>query len=325
MILKCIKNYLYSLRLILAVLGILFLGLLIGGGILYRGADDILDQTSKQIKEISGDKNMNSDALMSEIIEAFRNETAASSKDATVIISAIDDNGDNCITSKELEDVVIDSVSNAISNNVEGYEENIPEISAVITDSIMNFYKLALIFGIFSVISIVICRIYVVTMAKTVDEHPNPMRQMVVRCLHDIVIFATFICIFCVFDTLPIFGLILILLYPIIYSLMSLLVAYFTISKKHRAPIGNIVNVKNIFILLLCNILELIIAVGIAYAIVNFFSMIVALYLLTALVIITSAAGTLSAETIAICASDDGEAQIYEDPDFINLESDDEE
>lgn len=320
MIGKCIKNSFYSFRMILAVLGILFLGLLIGGGIVIKGTNNIMSDMAKQIKSTTNDISVDSDLLWGETIKAIRNETAASSMNLNIMISAIDDNGDKFISINELQDCVVDALSNVVSDNVKGFENSIPELSEIITNSYRNFCKLLFAFGLIFIISAVISRIFVVTLSKTDDEHPNPVRQMAVRSIHDVCIIAIIILLGALVVLMPKVGIIALIIYPLLYCLASLVFAQFTLKRKDRASITMVFGGMNVFILVLGNYAELIIAAIITFLIAKYFSAVVAIYLLVALVIVIFAATTLSAETIALQMEIKHNSQIGEDPDFVDLD-----
>lgn len=290
---KCLKNYFVSLKYIFAVLGILFLGLLIGGSILRSGITKSFDEMTAQIVEITEDSDLSTDKIWMAIKSEFLGEYTN-----TALAAEVDSDDDLFVSGQELQDYSVDAVSQAIASSVDNYAEYVSEIAKVVSQTFVKAISLLLLFFVIQIFAIIISRSSVLAFDTGELEHRNVLKLFGARCLHSILLFVYLLGIVAGIIYIPQVGGLLLVIFPLVYCIMSLFCANVSVGKKRRAPIGKSLHIKYILLLLITNLLELMVTLVLGIVIYTFLGFLTATYVVIALCIVASVAVSMNAETI---------------------------
>lgn len=293
---KCIKNYFSCLRYVFGVLGILFLALLIGSGAFIKGTQSEIRTMTEKLSEATGAADLSVSSVTKAIRDGFNGELTADESGSAIENVDADDN--RMISGSEVQTVVVNSITSAVKETVDNYTEYLAEVGTIVSEAITAILSLLAVFVFIQIIGIVVGRGSVLFCARADIEHRNPMHLIIAGSLHQLFIFAVLIFICWVSSLIPIAGVILICLYPILYCIVSLWGANITINKKKRASMKDVLSVKNVLMLFLGNIVEIVISFAIAVGIAYISNAIIAFYLLLSLGIVSAAAVSLNSDTI---------------------------
>lgn len=292
---KCIKNYIFTLRYTFAVMGILFLGILIGGTILVSGSKNALTDMTEQIKDITANKDVTSEDVITDSCVSFLSEFES---DSISDRGSIDDDGDMLVSGGEIQGGIVDAITKTVSIKFENFVDYVDKIGIVISGTIETILALMVVYVIVQMLAMVAGKSFVLMVERAEIEHRNAFHMIMARTLHNIgVIVLLFVAVFLLFEV-PMVGAVFALFCPLLYCVVTLLTAILGQGKKHRAPFKNVFTIGNILTLFSSNIVILILFVAIGVGVLYISNLVVAFYIELSLWIVTSAAVALNADYI---------------------------
>lgn len=292
MYIKCLKNYGHALRYVFFIMGILFMMLLIGISVFRKNTSDSFNSMVTNISDITGNTDLSFNVVWDAITESFaesdKNEMA---KDISV---------------EGAYDKSNDLVSDAFSKVIDNYTNYASEIAVqigIFVETIFISFVIIICLQIFGLIVGENVTAILVGRAVLQKRSSGVMGKLLNRVCGWIYKIAVILIIVISLSIVPLGGIILILLYPLINCFMSLLSCYITYGKG-RPKFKQVCSIKNIFILFFADLTTIILAIVIALIVFKFISFMAAFYIMISLFAVTAASNRINAYTISEISND---------------------
>jgi len=297
---KCLKNYFISLKYIFAVIGIMFIALMIGGTVFTKGASESFTKMTEQIKEATGNEKVNATTIANDLKIKLGSEMES---DSITNRGTIDDDGDMMVSGGELQNAIVDAVTSSVSAQVDNFVDYVSELGKIISATIIQILLLLMIFVGIQILGTILAKGFVILCAGSEIEHRNMFHLIVARFLNTLFAAVTLVFLAWVLMSYPMVGVVCVIVYPAVYCIFSLLFSALAQGRKHRAPLSKILGIGNILTLLTSNILVLIICIAIGYGVLVISSGFVAFYVVLSLCIVTAAAVSINADMLTMAES----------------------
>ena len=289
---KCLKSYFSNLRYIFVALGVIFLGLLIGGSILIKGYHKSVDELSSDISSSTG-YEISSEQLSDGIIDNIQDEIEGGGD-----IKSMDLDGDNLLSGDEIEDFIEESVTEAAVGEEMPEESILDKILTKIGNAVKEFLTRILLFLAIQVAALLLAQGLVHFFARSDVEHRNPVHVIWARLFHDVMVIVLVLLIVLAMVNIPRAGIVLLVLYPVLYCLLALFTANLCAGKDKRLPMKEALHIKNILFLLGMGVVEIILTVIIGFLILECANALIAFYIFMSLIIVMFASLSLNADTL---------------------------
>lgn len=291
---KCLRNYLFNLKYVFSILGVLFLAFLIGSMVFVNGAKASINNMTEQIKAITNNQALSSEEITSEISRGFINEFDG---DGILNRGTIDDDGDMLVSGAEVEGSLVDAFTSTISKKVDNFVDNVTKIGAAIAEAIKSILVYAAIFIVIQFVGGVLSYGGTV-LAGTTRFDRNPVHIVLAGLINLIGMVAMAALIFILCYENPMIGVVVLIFVPVIYCVLELFVASVAQGKKHKAPMKEVLSIGNVITLFTTNVLALIlyVAVGVGVGLISNFT--IALYIIVSLYVVSAATVSLNATMI---------------------------
>ena len=284
---KCIKNYFHSLRYVLVILGAMFLTLMIGISIFINGSKNAISNMTDSVKTITHDTDLSFD----EVKEALK-DTFGVKDDVSLTTGA--------------EDVVTHDISTALENVVTNYTTYAAEVVETVAIAVGKILLYIGFFFFIQILGLIFGHDLTYYFVRYDIKSRNIFAVILERLFRSIVVFLYLLFMVFVLMKLPIVGFILVLIYPFVYCIWSLLCAWVTGGKK-RPSFKSVVNFPNIFALFFGNLVAIVITIILGIVIGFVFNGIVAVLIMIALFVVASVANTLNASLFVFDLAEESE------------------
>ena len=283
----CMKTYWKNIKYVFSILGILFLTILLTGSVLVTGTGKRIQYMTDEIKTVTNDTDLTFNRIRDSLID----ETKEISPE-----EALDD-----IKNGNTEQRAKETFGEALAGTVSNYANYAGEILAIIGTTLIGLLIVFIVaVGVF-VLGIFASHDIVFFFARYDIKNRNFFKVWLELVLKDLIILASFlIVLFCAIK-IPVAGVIMLALYPLLFCYLSMLSTWLT-AGENRPSYKEFVTFKNVMILFGSDIVIILISVlvaGLMVLITNWFVGIIigiALLIMTALTVSLNASAYIFGE-----------------------------
>ena len=290
---SCLGNYRRILRYFFTSLGVLFLMGLIGLSIFVRLGEKAVKTMVSDIVTETKESGVTVEEITVSITENFMDSFHLDN-----FLSVNDSDHDGLISVNESKKALKQLFTDTFQKTVAEYQGYADRISEIADRTVSRLTAYGMVVVILQLVGVLISKELIDYFAALDLEHRKPGCVFLSRLGSQLLNLAAMLVIIYLLGKIPVIGLVLVILSPVFYCVISLLTADLMLPRSSRLPVKEVLHPANFLLLLLGDLLCILVTLVVGFLFYRLFNPVIALYVDVAFLVVLASAVSINSDAL---------------------------